>query len=639
MHDKSTPPPFNAGFKYPPLEGLQSLMADLRKQRRPAHTSSSKDKTSSRSTRQKRARATVEEMEDHNDREHALDEEPDDVADAVDARPVIDGVLDKFEMCENEEQELTMRLLDHHERVSSLRGDQLLMYTGGSGGTGKSHIIRAVRDYMIETGQPDCILVSAPTGIAARLISGYTIHALTCLNIRSDDTDGVKYTPLTSKQLEELMVVWKNIRYLIIEEISMLSALQLAFISKRLKEIKKGTPNGDKPFRGINILVTGDFGQLEPVAVKSLFAASVVSGLDKNLGTSDSGQFATHGAYLWRLFTKVVILKQIIRQVGDPEYAELLSRVRLGKGTTYSPEGTETGSDYDIIMNRTLDAIKAHDPDQLLRFADAPIIVGNTATRDVLNLRVVHMRAARLGVVPTFLCAKDRKLHSKELLSGSVARQAITVQTKTKSNNVMGCIPYYPGMRVMVTENLDMRHRVVNGQEADLVHVAIEKGLDDMDHATCGFIEVEEIRRIAEGLPLDIVPIFPSTSTHKFHSSFANRDVKFTREQLPLLPVYVYTGYKSQGRSLDNVIVDIASTKRTEGMYVMLSRVRSLQGLAVLRPFTSTLFARKLSKQFVDDFTRLDIQAERTRCWFLDAQHPEDNEMAEGEEARLLANA
>lgn len=198
-------------------------------------------------------------------------------------------------------------------------------------------------------------------------------------------------------------------------------------------------------------------------------------------------------------------------------------------------------------------------------------------------------------------------------MEGELARAAIT--RGPEKTDALGCIPYFRNMRVMVTENLAMQHGAVNGQEGDLIHVVLEEGLSNMVHAKCAFVRIDTAGQVCDGLPVGVVPIFPVRTTHEFYSSFAQRRVKFTREQLPLLPAYVYTDYKSQGRSLETAIVDVASANKLQGMYVMLSRVRSLRGLAVLRPFTSTLFSRSLPHHHKDEFDRLAAQDEETRRW------------------------
>ncbi|KAJ3846652.1 hypothetical protein EV368DRAFT_20136, partial [Lentinula lateritia] len=45
------------------------------------------------------------------------------------------------------------------------------------------------------------------------------------------------------------------------------------------------------------------------------------------------------------------------------------------------------------------------------------------------------------------------------------------------------------------------------------------------------------------------------------------------------------TTHKAQGQTMHSAIVDIESCHGTEAPYVMLSRVKTLNGLLVLRPF------------------------------------------------------
>ncbi|KZT57804.1 hypothetical protein CALCODRAFT_404535, partial [Calocera cornea HHB12733] len=79
----------------------------------------------------------------------------------------------------NEGQQTAVRRIYQH--VTSGTKSQLLMYIGGPGGTGKSHVIKCIVDLFAILGISDSLLLSAPTGAAAIVIGGYTIHALTLL--------------------------------------------------------------------------------------------------------------------------------------------------------------------------------------------------------------------------------------------------------------------------------------------------------------------------------------------------------------------------------------------------------------------------------------------------------------------------
>ncbi|KZT06848.1 uncharacterized protein LAESUDRAFT_652811 [Laetiporus sulphureus 93-53] len=51
------------------------------------------------------------------------------------------------------------------------------------------------------------------------------------------------------------------------------------------------------------------------------------------------------------------------------------------------------------------------------------------------------------------------------------------------------------------------------------------------------------------------------------------------------------TTHKSQGQTLQHVLVDLQSCHRTEAPYVMVSRVTSLRGLLILRSFNGNIIS------------------------------------------------
>ncbi|KAH7904559.1 hypothetical protein BJ138DRAFT_1018984, partial [Hygrophoropsis aurantiaca] len=57
----------------------------------------------------------------------------------------------------------------------------MFFFISGIGGSGKSHVIKAVVELFRQCGMPEKLMLSAPTGCSAILINGYTIHALTFL--------------------------------------------------------------------------------------------------------------------------------------------------------------------------------------------------------------------------------------------------------------------------------------------------------------------------------------------------------------------------------------------------------------------------------------------------------------------------
>ncbi|KAH7904558.1 hypothetical protein BJ138DRAFT_1018986, partial [Hygrophoropsis aurantiaca] len=94
----------------------------------------------------------------------------------------------------------------------------------------------------------------------------------------------------------------------------MVSAELLSQVSERICQAKSWDDDAKLlPFGGVNIIFAGDMGQLKPVAAHALYSYGLVSKLGNQAKESLTGQSAMHGAYLWRLVTKVVELKKNIR--------------------------------------------------------------------------------------------------------------------------------------------------------------------------------------------------------------------------------------------------------------------------------------------------------------------------------------
>ena len=121
-----------------------------------------------------------------------------------------------------DDQRRAFDIIAYHVR-SSLQGNcptQLLLHIQGEGGTGKSKVIQAVTGMFEALGVRRWLLKSAYTGIAASLIEGETIHRLAGLNFNGKGMSNGTRTKLES--------TWKDVQYLIIDEVLMVSKKILA---------------------------------------------------------------------------------------------------------------------------------------------------------------------------------------------------------------------------------------------------------------------------------------------------------------------------------------------------------------------------------------------------------------------------
>ncbi|KAJ6529962.1 hypothetical protein DFH09DRAFT_811272, partial [Mycena vulgaris] len=67
-----------------------------------------------------------------------------------------------------------------------------------------------------------------------------------------------------------------------------------------------------------------------------------------------------------------------------------------------------------------------------------------------------------------------------------------------------------------------------------------------------------------------------------------------------------FTSHNAQGRSMDVCCIDLASCPTIQSAYVMLSRVRSLHGLCILRPFQLRHIRNHISEELRNELKRTE---------------------------------
>ena len=136
------------------------------------------------------------------------------------------------------------------------------LFVSGCGGTGKSFLIKTIREWAL-TATDKGVAVVAPTGIAAVNINGITIHCPLVLSVEHGKTP--KYRPLSDDALKITRDVMRNVILLIIDEISMVSNVTLLCIHLRLAKIFQTEEVENGWFGKRNMLFLGDLLQLPPV--------------------------------------------------------------------------------------------------------------------------------------------------------------------------------------------------------------------------------------------------------------------------------------------------------------------------------------------------------------------------------------
>ena len=131
------------------------------------------------------------------------------------------------------------------------------VFLTGSAGTGKTYILNEYILYLKSRKIYPTIV--APTGIAASHLAGQTIHSFFSLGIRDEIDESFVQNLLDKKYLQ---VRFSKLKVLIVDETSMVSPFIFSSMDTILKAFKKN----NKPFGGIQVILSGDFFQLPPIS-------------------------------------------------------------------------------------------------------------------------------------------------------------------------------------------------------------------------------------------------------------------------------------------------------------------------------------------------------------------------------------
>ena len=367
------------------------------------------------------------------------------------------------------------------------------------------------------------------TGKAACDLNGTTLHAAFNLPIqgRKPLRDGSTLNSLKKK--------YHFLNMLITDEISMTGLFTFDTLNTQLQKIK----DDKRDYGGISIITIGDPFQLPPV--KMLLIYSMIY---KRINDP------------WLKF-KLHELTEIVRQRCDPEFAELLLRLREGKHTVDDLKEIKSLEDTDTT----------NWPDEVTHLYMTNYLAG---CRNDECLARLETEASPIQTI----YAKD------------IGSRNITIPSDlpfSSTGNLKKILQVCEGAKIMLTKNIAIDDKLVNGT------IATIKKLDRVgndiygdpkgriyvkcDDKTAG-ARYKDSRLIPE--LKDCVPIEPEIV------KFFHKGTEITRKQFPFILAHGITTHKSQGCTIDYFVADLnrspAPGKKknysvTEGMfYTMISR-------------------------------------------------------------------
>ncbi len=263
----------------------------------------------------------------------AFDREAVDVRDASHAsQDLLTDIINKFTL--NEEQQIAFRIVAERVISKDVHKEPIRMYLGGPGGTGKSRVIDALKDFFSSRDESRRFRLASYTGVAAKNISGMTLHSLL-------DLSNVNSKKNRTRAIAELVKLWNGVDYLFIDEVSMISCSLLYDINEALMQVKESC----SPFGGINMVFAGDFLQLPPVGGRTLYAVS-----KKDSALTVEKQKNVMGRLLWLGVKQCVLLHRQMRQSGDENsrFRDLLDRLR---------DGTINGADIRLLNSKVVRSV------------------------------------------------------------------------------------------------------------------------------------------------------------------------------------------------------------------------------------------------------------------------------------------
>ncbi len=261
--------------------------------------------------------------------------------------------------------------ITEHLNILLPKDGQLIMYLGGSGGTGKSRVIQAFVDFSRRWLATASTVITASSGVAAVLIGGCTIHSAL----------GFKKSMKPGKPTPAMMAAWSEIGVMFIDEFGMVKADLYDLIDTRLRELK-GRP--DKPYGGVHMIYSGDFYQLPPVG-SSLFTPPT----RQENANNENALSSMRGRDKWlKLTTDTIELLENHRQT-DTSWAESQQRWRINQPTKQDIEDVNSRyleSHSDNYRNQPTTGTIAAVPENLTRtnsLLRVPISVISPANRAI----------------------------------------------------------------------------------------------------------------------------------------------------------------------------------------------------------------------------------------------------------------
>lgn len=406
------------------------------------------------------------------------------------------------------------------------------VFLTGKAGTGKTTFLKN----LIETTHKQAVIV-APTGIAALNAGGVTIHSFFQLPFGGFIPDFVNemyisdHAKMESKSTllrhfrhnKKRQQLMRSLELLIIDEVSMLRADLLDAVDWVLRNIRRI----NEPFGGVQVLFIGDLHQLPPVVKQEEWG---------QLSNYYSGIHFFNALVIQEQPPVYVELTTIYRQQ-DEIFIDVLNQLRNNRLTSegLAKINEKVNPSFDATEKQGYITLTTHN-------YKADVI--NQKALDKLSGENYSFHAEITGDFPPHIYPIESELQLKK------GAQVMFIKNDLSYEKL-----YYNGKMAIVTE-------------VNKFDVTVEC-VEDKQRIQVQKYEWENIRYTSN----------PSTGE-------IEEETIGTFVQYPLKLAWAITVHKSQGLTFEKAVLDVSEVFASGQAYVALSRLRSLEGLTMLKPMS-----------------------------------------------------
>ena len=208
------------------------------------------------------------------------------------------------------------------------------------------------------------------------------------------------------------------------------------------------------------------------------------------------------------------------------------------------------------------------------------------------------------------------------------AKLAIAEQKDKDTDKLSAMVHMAIGMKAMVLLNIATEADIANGTRGEIQDIILDEREEESVADEEGIIQLkyppatllfkpDRLSNITfPGLPAGIIPLTPSRAKFTVRGR-SGKMFKVERKQFAMTAGYTFTDYKSQGQTIEYVIIDIGrpptGSLSAFSVYVALSRSRGRDTIRLLRGFNPNLFQNHPSEALRQDMRRLEKLNEETK--------------------------